>query len=57
VHVNTLLYRISRIEKLTGLSLEDLRNRALVLLAVAWETISGDERPAGSSPGPGGRAG
>lgn len=57
VHVNTLLYRISRIEKLTGLSLEDLRNRTLVLLAVTWETISGEERPAGSSPGPGGRAG
>lgn len=46
VQVNTLLYRISRIEKLTGLSLEDHRHRTLVLLAVTWETISGDERPA-----------
>lgn len=41
VHVNTLLYRISRIEKLTGLSLEDHRDRALVLLAVTWQAISG----------------
>ncbi len=46
VHVNTLLYRISRIEKLTGLFLNEHRDRTLVLLAVAWETISGDERPA-----------
>jgi hypothetical protein len=46
VHVNTLLYRISRIEKLTGLSLKEHRNRTLVLVAVMWETISGDERSA-----------
>jgi hypothetical protein len=46
VHANTLLYRISRIEKLTGLSLKEHRDRALVLLAVMWETISGAERPA-----------
>ena len=46
VDVNTLLYRISRIEKLTGLSLKERRNRTLVLLAVTWETISGDERSA-----------
>jgi hypothetical protein len=44
VDVNTLLYRISRIEKLTGLSLKEHRNRTLVLLAVTWEAISGDER-------------
>jgi hypothetical protein len=44
VHVNTLLYRISRIEKLTGLSLTEHRNRTLVLLAVTWESISRDER-------------
>jgi hypothetical protein len=42
VHRNTLLYRMSKIEKLTGLSLKDQRDRALVLLAVTWETISAD---------------
>jgi len=41
VDVNTLRYRISRIEKLTGLSLSDPRDRSLVLLAVTWGTISG----------------
>lgn len=46
VPANTLLYRVSRIEKLTGLSLEEPRNRTLVILAVTWETISGDERSA-----------
>jgi hypothetical protein len=46
VHRNTLLYRAARIEKLTGLSLKDQRDRALVLLAVTWETIAGDLRPA-----------
>ena len=46
VDVNTLLYRISRIENLTGLSLKEHRNRTLVLLAIMWETISGDERSA-----------
>jgi sugar diacid utilization regulator len=49
VHVNTLPCRISRIEKLTGLSLKEHRNRTLVLLAVAWKTISGDERLASAS--------
>jgi DNA-binding PucR family transcriptional regulator len=44
--VNTLLYRISRIENLTGLSLKEHRNRTLVLLAVTWEAISRDERSA-----------
>jgi hypothetical protein len=43
VDVNTLLYRISRIENLTGLSLKEHRDRTLVLLAVTWETISRDE--------------
>lgn len=38
VHRNTLLYRINRIEKLTGLSLKDQQDRTLVLLAVMWET-------------------
>jgi len=42
VDVNTLRYRISRIEKLTGLSLNDPRDRSLVLLAVTWGTISGN---------------
>jgi hypothetical protein len=46
VHINTLQYRISRIEKLTGLALKEHRNRTLVILAVTWETISGDEQPA-----------
>jgi hypothetical protein len=46
VHRNTLLYRISGIEKLTGLSLRDQRDRALVLLAVTWEGISGHVRQA-----------
>ena len=46
VPVNTLLYRVSRVEKLIGLSLDDPRNRTLVILAVTWETISGDERSA-----------
>jgi DNA-binding PucR family transcriptional regulator len=34
LHRNTLLYRISRIEALTGLSRKDQRDRTLVLLAV-----------------------
>ena len=42
VPVSTLRYRISRIEKLTGLSLREPRNRTLVILAVTWETIAGD---------------
>ncbi|MEU8712251.1 helix-turn-helix domain-containing protein [Streptomyces sp. NPDC048663] len=42
VHRNTLLYRIGRIEKLTGLSLRDQRDRTLVLLAVTWETVAPD---------------
>jgi DNA-binding PucR family transcriptional regulator len=46
LQVNTLLYRISRIEKLTRLSLKEHRDRTLVLLAVTWETISGDQRSA-----------
>ena len=44
LQVNTLLYRISRIEKLTRLSLKEHRDRTLVLLAVTWETISRDQR-------------
>jgi len=52
VHRNTLLYRIARIEKLTGLSLKDQRDRTLVLLAVTWEDISEGTRPAGTVPVP-----
>jgi hypothetical protein len=37
VHRNTLLHRISRIERLTGLSLRNQEDRTLVLLAVLWE--------------------
>ncbi|MBX7554588.1 helix-turn-helix domain-containing protein [Streptomyces sp. NPDC004232] len=46
VHRNTLLYRVTRIEKLTGLSLKDQRDRTLVLLAVTWETVTSDVRSA-----------
>jgi PucR C-terminal helix-turn-helix domain len=46
VHRNTLLYRVARIEKLTGLSLREQRDRTLVLLAVTWEAIARDVRPA-----------
>ncbi|MET8632661.1 PucR family transcriptional regulator [Streptomyces sp. NPDC004096] len=50
VHRNTLLYRTARIEKLTGLSLKDQRDRTLVLLAVTWETITADVRSASGRP-------
>jgi hypothetical protein len=45
VHRNTLLYRVGRIEKLTGLSLREQGDRTLVLLAVTWEGIAQDLRP------------
>jgi PucR C-terminal helix-turn-helix domain len=45
VHRNTLLYRVARIEKLTGLSLRDQRARTLVYLAVTWEAIAGKVEP------------
>jgi hypothetical protein len=38
VHRNTLLHRVNRIEKLTGLNLRDHQDRGLVVLAVMWET-------------------
>ncbi|MFC9078617.1 PucR family transcriptional regulator [Streptomyces sp. NPDC057062] len=50
VHRNTLLYRVARIEKLTGLSLKDQRDRSLVLLAVTWEAITADVRSATERP-------
>jgi DNA-binding PucR family transcriptional regulator len=50
VHRNTLLYRVSRIEKLTGLSLRDQRDRTLVLLAVTWEAVAADVRSASTGP-------
>jgi hypothetical protein len=50
VHRNTLLYRVARIEKLTGLSLKDQRDRTLVLLAVTWEAIARDLRSASGKP-------
>jgi hypothetical protein len=54
VHRNTLLYRIARIEKLTGLSLKEQRDRTLVLLAVTWDAIGADVRSAAADPdGPG----
>jgi hypothetical protein len=45
VHRNTLLYRAARIEKLTGLSLKDQRDRTLVMLAVTWEVVGADTQP------------
>jgi hypothetical protein len=50
VHRNTLLYRVARIEKLTGLSLKDQRDRTLVLLAVTWESIVTDVQPTPAVP-------
>jgi PucR-like helix-turn-helix protein len=50
VHRNTLLYRVARIEKLTGLSLKEQRDRTLVLLAVTWENIAGHVQPSGVEP-------
>ena len=50
VHRNTLLYRIGRIEKFTGLSLGEQRDRSLVLLAVTWEAVAESMR---SAAGPG----
>ena len=50
VHRNTLLYRVGRIEKLTGLSLKDQRDRTLVLLAVTWETVGADVKSASQRP-------
>ena len=47
VHRNTLLHRVARIEKLTGMSLQDQRTRTLVLLAVTWEDIRRALGPAG----------
>jgi len=37
-HRNTLLYRVNRIEKPTGLNLKDQEDRTLVLLADRWES-------------------
>jgi PucR C-terminal helix-turn-helix domain len=45
VHRNTLLHRIARIEKLTGLNLRDQQDRTLVLLAVTWEASPVRSRP------------
>ncbi|MER6076765.1 helix-turn-helix domain-containing protein [Streptomyces sp. NPDC001833] len=50
VHRNTLLYRVGRIEKLTGLSLREQRDRTLVLLAVTWEALGTDLGAAGAEP-------
>jgi len=41
VHRNTLLYRINRIEKLTGLDLQSHADRELVYLALMWADIEG----------------
>jgi PucR C-terminal helix-turn-helix domain len=41
VHRNTLLYRINRIEKLTGLDLQSHADRELVYLALLWTDIEG----------------
>jgi sugar diacid utilization regulator len=39
VHRNTLLYRINRIEKLTGLDLQSHADRELVYLALLWTDV------------------
>ena len=52
VHRNTLLYRLGRIEKLTGLSLKEQRDRTLVLLAVIWEGVAADVQSASRHPNP-----
>jgi hypothetical protein len=49
-HRNTLLYRVARIEKLTGLSLKNQRDRTLVLLAVTWEAIDQDVQTGSGEP-------
>jgi hypothetical protein len=41
VHRNTLLYRINRIERLTGLDLQSHADRELVYLALLWKDIEG----------------
>jgi hypothetical protein len=41
VHRNTLLYRINRIENLTGLDLQSHADRELVYLALLWADIKG----------------
>jgi DNA-binding PucR family transcriptional regulator len=40
IHRNTLLYRITRIEKLTGLDLRDHRDQERVGLASMWVQMS-----------------
>jgi hypothetical protein len=44
VHRNTLLHRITRIEKLTGLNLRTQEDRTLVLLAAMWEASPARDR-------------
>ncbi len=39
VHRNTVLYRIQRIQKLTGLDLQDPLDQNLVCLAILWNQI------------------
>lgn len=45
-HRNTLLYRINRIEKLTGLDLDRHAHRELARLAVVWRDTMGGDVPA-----------
>ncbi|MET8632658.1 helix-turn-helix domain-containing protein [Streptomyces sp. NPDC004074] len=45
-HRNTLLYRINRIEKLSGLDLDLHAHRELARLAVVWRDTVGSEVPA-----------
>ncbi|MER6464339.1 helix-turn-helix domain-containing protein [Streptomyces sp. NPDC001228] len=45
-HRNTLLYRINRIEKLTGLDLDRHAHRELARLAVVWRDTTGGNTPA-----------
>ncbi|MEU8950775.1 helix-turn-helix domain-containing protein [Streptomyces sp. NPDC048489] len=45
-HRNTLLYRINRIERLSGLDLDRHAHRELARLAVVWENTAGAVLPA-----------
>jgi len=48
VHRNTVLYRIQRIQKLTGLDLQNPIDQNLVCLAILWNQINPNASPAAS---------
>jgi hypothetical protein len=51
VHRNTVLYRIQRIQKLTGLDLQDPLDQNLVCLAILWNQIKPGPMSAGKMNG------